>query len=85
VTGRTGAILRNPADLTGPRTLPAISSGAPYVDLDEDGMADNWERAHGMNPMRNDAWQDTDHNGWANLDEFLDFAHRERLAGREVR
>ena len=85
VTGRTGAILRNPADLTGPRTLPAITSGAPYVDLDEDGMADNWERAHGMNPMRNDAWQDTDHNGWANLDEFLDFAHRERLAGREVR
>jgi hypothetical protein len=85
VRERTGAILRDPADLSGPRSLPTIAPGTPYVDLDEDGMADSWERAHGTNPMRNDAWQDTDHNGWSNLDEFLDFAHRERVAGREVR
>ena len=85
VRARTGAILRNPADLSGPRSLPTIAPGTPYVDLDEDGMADSWERAHGTNPMGNDAWQDVDHNGWSNLDEFLDFAHRERVAGREVR
>lgn len=85
VRGRTGSIIHDPALRAGPRPLPAIASGTPYVDLDEDGMADSWERANGLDPMRNDAWQDIDHDRWLNFDEFLDFAHREVLAGRQVR
>ncbi|HKY81564.1 MAG TPA: pectate lyase [Sphingobium sp.] len=85
VRGRTGAIIRDPAMLVGPRPLPAIAEGKPYVDLDEDGMADSWERANGLDPMHDDAWQDGDHDHWLNFDEFLDFAHKEALAGRPVR
>jgi pectate lyase len=85
VRTRTGSILKDPKMLSGPRPLPQIASGEPYVDLDEDGMADNWERANGLDTRRNDAWQDIDHDNWLNMDEFLDFAHREALAGRQVR
>lgn len=85
VRSRTGSILRDPKMRSGPRPLPRIASGTPYVDLDEDGMADSWERANGMNTRRNDAWQDADHDNWLNLDEFLDFAHREVMAGRQIR
>ncbi|WP_340266363.1 pectate lyase family protein [Sphingobium mellinum] len=85
VRTRTGSIIRDPALRSGPRPLPTLAPGTPYVDLDEDGMADSWERANGLDPMRNDAWQDADHDHWLNFDEFLDFAHREVLAGRQLR
>lgn len=85
VRSRTGSIIRDAALRDGPRPLPSVAPGRPYVDLDEDGMADSWERANGLDPMRNDAWQDADHDHWLNFDEFLDFAHRQVLAGRELR
>lgn len=85
VRNRTGTILNDPKMRSGPRPLPAIAGGTPYVDLDDDGMADSWERANGLDTRRNDAWQDIDHDNWLNLDEFLDFAHREVMAGRELR
>ncbi|BAV65637.1 pectate lyase family protein [Sphingobium cloacae] len=84
VRARTGSIIHDAAMRSGPRPLPAIAPGTPYVDLDEDGMADSWERAHGLDPRRNDAWEDADHDRWLNLDEFLDFAHREVMAGRPI-
>ncbi len=61
-------------------SLPPMRSGQPYVDSDGDGMSDDWEKAHGTNPRVPDAWGDADHNGWSNLDEFLDFRHRQLLA-----
>lgn len=85
VRNRVGTILNDPKMRSGPRPLPQIAPGTPYADLDDDGMADSWERANGMDPRRNDAWQDADHDNWLNLDEFLDFAHREVLAGRQIR
>lgn len=85
VRTRTGSILRDPKMLSGPRRLPLIAPGQPYADLDEDGMADSWERANGLDTRRDDAWQDIDHDNWLNMDEFLDFAHREVVAGRQVR
>ncbi len=65
--------------------LPALRAGSPYADADRDGMSDAWERHHGLDPARNDAWSDRDGNGWANLEEFLNYAHESRLAGRAVR
>jgi len=41
------------------------------VDRDHDGMPDAWERAHGLNPRRNDAKADPDHDGLTNLQEYL--------------
>ncbi|SCW72450.1 hypothetical protein SAMN02927924_02345 [Sphingobium faniae] len=84
VRARTGTIIHDVAMRNGPRPLPAIAPGTPYVDLDEDGMADSWERANGLDPRRDDAWQDVDHDRWLNFDEFLDFAHREVMAGRQI-
>lgn len=80
----TGTILKDPRSLRGPRQLPPIAPGRPYADADGDGMSDRWEQANGANPQQQDMWADADRDGWANLDEFLDFAHQEVLAGREL-
>lgn len=79
VRSRTGKIGRDN------RVLPALRDDEPYADADSDGMSDAWERRRGLNPGRNDAWGDADGNGWANLEEFLNYAHEARLAGRSVR
>ena len=79
VRTRTGKIGRDN------RVLPTLRSGTPYADADGDGMSDAWERRRGLDPTRNDAWGDVNGNGWANLEEFLNYAHHARLAGRRVR
>lgn len=61
-------------------SLPPIAPGQPYVDSDGDGMSDAWEVAHGTDPRAPDAWGDADHDGWTNLDAFLDFLQRRLLA-----
>ncbi len=53
-------------------TLPVIAAGQPYPDRDGDGMSDEWEIAHGLNPDVFDAWGDRNGDGWTNLDRFLD-------------
>lgn len=78
VRSRTGAIGRPN------RQLPSIAGGTAYKDSDGDGMSDRWEAAHGSNPARNDPWEDRDGDGWTNFDEFLNYAHNERMAGRQV-
>lgn len=52
--------------------LPMIAGGTPYSDRDGDGIADDWEVAHGTNPDKFDAWGDQNGDGWTNFDEFLD-------------
>lgn len=79
VRTRTGRIGRDN------HVLPDMQSGTPYADSDRDGMSDAWESAHGLNPRVNDAWGDADRNGWANLEDFLAYASKERIAGRPVR
>lgn len=61
--------------------LPALASGAPYRDSDGDGMADDWETSHGLDPHHFDAWGDRDGDGWSNLDEFLDDLSRKLTSG----
>lgn len=79
-----GSIMKGEGRI-GPRRLPEIAGGEPYADNDRDGMADSWERANGTDPRRSDPWQDANSNGWTNMDEFLDFAHRSVMAGRTIR
>lgn len=82
VRKRTGQISKDRSFLSGPRLLPLMNSGTPYADSDGDGMSDRWEAANGTDPSRKDMWEDVDRDGWANLDEFLDFAHRQVTLGR---
>lgn len=70
VQDRSGHIRKEPG------TIPVTSTVVAPSDLDEDGMPDAWERAHGTLSDRADPWEDADRDGLANLDEYLDDAHR---------
>ena len=46
--------------------------GTPYRDSDNDGMPDEWETKHGLNPNNAaDACSDRDKDGYTNIEEFL--------------
>lgn len=46
--------------------------GTPYKDSDGDGMPDDWEKAHDLNPKDpSDAVKDTDGDGYSNIEEFI--------------
>jgi PKD repeat protein len=42
-----------------------------FTDADNDGMADTWETANGLDPTVDDSTLDPDGDGLTNLDEFL--------------
>ena len=45
--------------------------GTPYKDSDSDGIPDDWEAKHGLNPRNaNDASLITK-NGYSNIEEYL--------------
>lgn len=50
-----------------------VYKGTPYKDSDQDGMPDEWEKKHGLNP--NDASDAsrlaTNGNGYTNIEQFL--------------
>jgi len=55
------------ATVCNPLPYPVLTTGPNYPDADDDGMDDIWEKAQGVsNP--ND---DTDGDGWTDLEEFL--------------
>jgi hypothetical protein len=46
--------------------------GKPYIDSDGDGMPDEWETAHGLNPHDpSDAIQDRNGDGYTNIEKFI--------------
>lgn len=67
-----------------PGPIPSMRAGTPYRDRDNDGMSDAWESTHGANPAQFDAWADPDGDGWTNFDQFLNYAHEQRIAGKPV-
>ncbi len=74
VLARKGELIAEPG------ILPALAAGEAPLDDDHDGMADVWERTSGVDDQIANSWEDADGDGWSNLAEYLDFAHRERLA-----
>jgi pectate lyase len=51
---------------------PTLKSAAAPVDTDRDGMPDEWERSHGLNPNDpNDRNGDRNGDGFTNLEEYL--------------
>lgn len=73
VRNSSGKIIREPGK------IPAIDSGTAYLDVDRDGLDDNWEAQNGADPEKFDAWNDNNGDGITNLDEFLDMLHRKLL------
>lgn len=46
--------------------------GEAYPDADADGLPDDWEKKHNMNPQdASDAVSDSDGNGYSNIEEFI--------------
>lgn len=51
---------------------PALHSELPPADQDGDGMPDDWEKRHGLDPNdRTDGNRDRDKDGYTNLEEYL--------------
>lgn len=70
-----GRIIDHPSEVGG---YPRLESGIPYADTDGDGMADSWEKERGLNPSDpNDSSQDSNQDGYTNLEEFLHALTRE--------
>jgi hypothetical protein len=52
--------------------IPEPVSGKPLADRDYDGMPDEWEKAHGLDPTdAKDAAADPDGDGYTNIETFL--------------
>jgi pectate lyase len=46
--------------------------GEPYADADDDGMPNDWEQSHGLNPHdASDASADANGDGYTNIEDFL--------------
>lgn len=64
-----GKLLDSQAEVGG---WPQLHSAPAPVDRDGDGMADDWEQAHGLNPSdSSDRNADRDGDGYTNLEEYL--------------
>lgn len=69
VLNGTGRVIDRPSDVGG---WPELATGEAYLDTDKDGMADDWETAHGLNPADPaDGSLDKDGDGYTNVEEFL--------------
>jgi hypothetical protein len=62
-------------NITADHTISAgfteIDPGTPNADSDNDGMPDDWEIRHGLNPLSDDAAGDPDNDGITSLNEYL--------------
>jgi pectate lyase len=69
VRERTGRLIDSQEQVGG---WPALKSNKAPLDSDGDGMPDDWERAHGLNPHDpSDRNADRDGDGYTNLEEYL--------------
>ncbi len=66
----TGDIIDN---VTYPDDFPTFQTPAPPADVDNDGIADNWETANGLIVGTNDSAGDKDSDGYTNIEEYLHY------------
>ena len=65
----TGRLIDSQTDVGG---WPVLNSGPAWVDTDGDGLPDDWEKAHGLNPKDgSDGARDRDGDGFTNLEDWL--------------
>lgn len=69
VRKRTGGLVDSEAEVGG---WPELAAGKPWVDSDGDGLPDDWEQRHGLDPRGPaDGNADRDGDGYTNLEEWL--------------
>jgi hypothetical protein len=69
VRNGAGGIINDPSEVGG---WPEIAPGVPCADSDHDGMPDEWEKKHGINPNHpGDGPADSDGDGYTNVEEYL--------------
>lgn len=69
VQERSGGLIDSQQQVGG---WPVLKSGTPYADADHDGMSDDWELEHHLDPHdARDAALPSDKEGYTNLDVFL--------------
>jgi hypothetical protein len=69
VRTRTGRHIDSQREIGG---WPQLPVGRPRPDRDGDGIPDDWERAHGLDPNdARDGPADPDRNGYTNLEAYL--------------
>jgi hypothetical protein len=53
---------------------PELRGGTPPADSDHDGMPDQWEVEHGLDPLEaKDSSADPDGDGYTNLEDYLNY------------
>ncbi len=71
VINGTGGIIDDEAEVGG---WPELVSTAPPTDTDHDGMPDDWELAHYLNPYDpSDASGDRNGDGYTNIEEYINW------------
>ncbi|URW76350.1 pectate lyase [Sphingomonas donggukensis] len=65
----SGRIIDSQDDMGG---WPALASRPAPRDTDRDGMPDAWEKAHGLDPAKDDSAGDRNRDGYTNLEDYLD-------------
>jgi len=68
VRDRTGHQIDSQREVGG---WPELTRAPAPRDSDGDGMPDAWERSHGLDPKKNDSAGDRDHDGFTNIEEYL--------------
>ncbi len=69
VRNRTGSVIDSQTQVAG---WPEYRSAPPASDSDHDGMPDDWEIQHGLDPHNPaDGPSDKDGDGYTNVEEFL--------------
>lgn len=69
VRDRTGAIIDSQSQVGG---WPRLEPGESWIDGDGDGMPDDWEQAHGLDPASAaDGPADRNGDGFTNLEDWL--------------
>ena len=68
VRDRTGHQIDSQREVGG---WPELATAPAPHDSDGDGMPDAWERSHGLDPKKNDSAGDRDHDGFTNIEEYL--------------
>ena len=66
--GKKGAFIANEDDVNG---IGNVANGQKPQDTDNDGMADDWELANGLNPNANDANDKTLGGGYTNIEHYV--------------
>ena len=60
-----------------------IYQGTPYPDTDHDGLPDEWETRHGLDPRDSrDATTDLDGDGYSNIEDFINELDQKRESSR---